>query len=285
MATDTQQQFDDTGKVVFDDYYDRPDPRTYFINLGEHDYRIAGEAQPFFRKVLDTLRDTRNVERVKAIDLGCSYGINAALMKHDITLEDLSAHYGDSAMESLDRQGVLDRDLAFYRAHRTDAKLEVVGIDPAANAIRYGVDAGLLDEGLVKDLEEEPFSNEEVELLDDADLVMSTGCIGYVSEKSIEKLLNATEDDRPWMAHTVLRMFSFEPYKAMLKERGYVTEQLDGTLIQRRFADAEEKSHVLENLHNLGVDPTGKESDGWYHANVYVSRPVEEAKKPLPIRI
>lgn len=285
VATEAQQQFDDTGKVVFDDYYNQPDPRGYYTELHEFDYRIAGEAQPVFRQTLKALRRTRNISDVKAVDLGCSYGINAALLKHDIDLEDLNAHYADPGVAELSREELLARDAAFYREHHTDQDLEIVGIDPAANAVRYGVDAGLLDVGVVKNLEEEPFSEQEKEILDDTDIVMSTGCIGYVTETSIEKILNTTSDDRPWMAHSVLRMFPFESYETMLSERGYVTEQLKGTLLQRQFATEEEKANVLANLEELGLDPTGLESEGWYHANVYISRPVEDAKKPLTITI
>ena len=286
VATEAQQQqFDDSGKVVFDDYYNQPDPRGYYTELHEFDYRIAGEAQPVFRQTLKALRNTRTISEVKTVDLGCSYGINAALMKHDIDLNDLNAHYADPGVADLSREELLARDAAFYREHRSDQDVETVGIDPAANAVRYGIDAGLLDVGMVKNLEEEPLSAQEKEVLDDTDLVMSTGCIGYVTETSIEKILNATRDDRPWMAHSVLRMFSFEPYEAMLSERGYVTEQLEGTLLQRQFATEEEKANVLANLEELGIDPAGMESEGWYHANVYISRPVEDAKKPLTITI
>lgn len=285
MASETQEQFDDTGKVVFDEYYNRPDPRWYFTELQEFGYRIAGEAQPVFRQTLKALRDTRNIEDVQAVDLGSSYGINAALLKHDVTLSDLNAHYTDPDIVNLDPEAMLAQDVEFYRRRRSDQHLEVVGIDTAGNAIRYGVGANLLDRGIVKDLEEEPLSVQEKEILDGTDLVISTGCIGYVTETSIEKILNATRDDRPWMAHSVLRMFLFEPYEAMLSEHGYVTEQLEGTLLQRQFATEEEMANVLANLEELGIDPQGMESEGWYHANVYISRPVEDAKKPLTIAI
>lgn len=285
VQTDTQRQYDDTGKVVFDDYYNQPDPRMYFTSLGELNYRIAGEAQPVFGRTLEALRSTRDISDIKTIDLGCSYGINSALMKYDVELDDLSEHYRDETLDQLDRDQVLRRDVRYFSEHERDPRIETVGIDTSANAINYALDAGLLDGGIVKNLEEDAFDGREAGLLDDADLFISTGCIGYVTEESIGKILKATEKDRPWMAHTVLRMFSFEPYRQLLSDRGYVTEQLDGTLLQRQFATEAEKEHVIENLREVGIDPEGYESDGWYHANVFVARPAEEAKQPLSIRI
>ena len=39
---------------------------------------------------------------------------------------------------------------------------------------------------------------------------------------------------------------------------------------------------MLRQLEALGVDPTGKEDDGYYHAEFYLSRPsAEVAARPL----
>lgn len=281
MATTKHEVFDDTGKVVFDDYYNQPDPRAYFSTLRELDYRIAGEAQPVVRTTLDTLRSCRGEEAVKVVDLGASYGINSALLRCDVSLDDLNDRYSDPGVGELDRDELLQRDRQYYRELACDPNIETVGIDPAANAIDYGVEAGLLDHGIATNLEEAPLAHDDAEAVAGADLVISTGCIGYVSETSIERLLDATGDDRPWMAHTVLRMFSFGPYIDLLRDRGYATERLEGTLLQRRFANDDERQHALDNLEEVGVDPSGKETSGWYHANVYISRPIEEAGAPI----
>jgi hypothetical protein len=285
VAVDTQQEFDDTGKVVFDDYYNQPDPRAYFTTLREFDYRIAGEAQPVMRTAMEAVRSHRSLETVKVADLGASYGINAALLKCDITLDDLNELYADPDIAEISRNELLDRDRRFYAEHDCDRSVETVGIDPAANAIGYGVDVGLLNHGVTANLEEAPLGPGDASALAGTDLVMSTGCIGYVSETSIEKLLDATAKERPWMAHSVLRMFSFEPYRELLEERGYVTERMEGTLLQREFANDEERAHVIENLHELGIDPAGKESEGWYHASVFLSRPVEDARASVSLSV
>lgn len=285
VAVNTQQEYDDTGKVVFDDYYNQPDPRAYFTTLRDLDYRIAGEAQPVMRKALEAVRSHRSLDTVKVADLGASYGINAALLKCEIELNDLNHLYSDPAIADISREELLQRDRRFYAEHDCDSSVETVGIDPAGNAIGYGVDVGLLDHGITTNLEEEPLKRDDVAALRGTDLVMSTGCIGYVTETSIEKLLEATAKERPWMAHSVLRMFTFEPYKELLRERGYVTERMEGTLLQRQFANDAERAHVIDNLQEMGLDSEGMESEGWYHANVFLSRPVEDAQAPVTLEV
>ena len=51
------------------------------------------------------------------------------------------------------------------------------------------------------------------------------------------------------------------------------------TFPQRRFENAGEREFVLRELAAAGVDPQGKEESGWYHADLYLSRPAEDAAK------
>ncbi len=78
-------------------------------------------------------------------------------------------------------------------------------------------------------------------------------------------------------------MFPFESIEETLKDWGYVTEKLEGrTFVQRRFAAADEQEEVLEQLRERGVDPTGKESEGYLLAEFYLSRPAhDEAEAPI----
>jgi carnitine O-acetyltransferase len=78
------------------------------------------------------------------------------------------------------------------------------------------------------------------------------------------------------MVHLVLRMFPFDEIRNTLDTLGYVTEKVeDQTFLQRRFASNEEKTHVLERLSGLGIDASGLEAEGWYHAEAFISRPAD----------
>jgi hypothetical protein len=79
------------------------------------------------------------------------------------------------------------------------------------------------------------------------------------------------------MAHFVLRMFPFDEIGTMLEDFGYVTEKVENqTFVQRRFASDEEREHVLQRLSELGIDASGLEAEGWYHAEAFISRPAED---------
>ena len=123
---------------------------------------------------------------------------------------------------------------------------------------------------------------EDTAAIERADLIISTGCVGYATETSLERLLEPSRETHPWMAHLVLRMFDFGPSEEMLSRHGYVTEKLDGLFRQRRFASAEERQHVLDNLGRLGVDAGGAEENGWYFAELHVARP-EDVARSMPL--
>ncbi len=73
-----------------------------------------------------------------------------------------------------------------------------------------------------------------------------------------------------------MRFADYAPIAAVLARRGLVTEKLSThTFPQRRFEDAAERDHVLRQLAAAGIDSTGKEEAGWYHADLYLSRPAE----------
>jgi hypothetical protein len=56
----------------------------------------------------------------------------------------------------------------------------------------------------------------------------------------------------------------------------------DRTFVQRRFASTNEQERGVEQLHEQGIDPIGKEKAGHFHAEFYLSRPKQEvAKAPI----
>jgi hypothetical protein len=268
-------RYDNTGKINLNDIYNEPDPVSYFSTLSKLDYRIPQEAKPHFQRLIEARRKADGSKHLKIIDLGCSYGVNGALLKHDLSMDDLCRRY--THMASHDRDELLARDRTLY-AEPKDPALEIVGIDPADQAVSYAVDAGTLDGAVSTNLEKNDPTAEDAALIENADLLISTGCVGYVTETSLKRLVEASLKSRLWMAHFVLRMFDFATVEEMLGEHGYVTEKLDGLFPQRRFASAEEQQHVLDNLGRLEIDAADAEETGWYFAELHIARPEEDAK-------
>lgn len=268
------------GKADFEELYEQPDPRAYYRGLGALGYEVPEHGRRVFDDVIRALA----VERPTIVDLCCSYGVNAALMKHDLRLDELYDHYCAEDLTEVpsDALAVIDRD--FFANHRRDEVPTVIGVDIATAAVTYAERAGLLDAGFAENLEINDPSSDLVAASSDADLITVTGGVGYITERTFDRLVGHAERDvAPWVASLCLRTVSYDSVAESLASHGLVTEQLeDVTFPQRQFADVGERDAALARLETLGIDPTGRESEGRYHVDVYVSRPAEQAEA-LPI--
>jgi SAM-dependent methyltransferase len=266
--------FDSTGKISFDHIYTAPDPRPYFGTLSRVDYQIPQLAKPYFTKLIEEYQAERGIPQPTVLDVGCSYGVNAALLRCETSLDDLYAQYTAPGVADLDRPALLERDRRLVHTHETPDGARFFGLDASGPALEYAQSAGFLDETIRADFERDDADPAQQALLDQVDLVVSTGCVGYVTERTIDRIARGS---RPWMAHFVLRMFSYEPVAERLAELGYETAGIDGVFRQRRFASDEEQTQILATLDGAGVDPGGLESEGWLYARLYVSRPLKAA--------
>ncbi len=280
MSGDTASGDINEAKANMDHIYDQPDPRAYFHELRKLSYAIPGAAKPIFQKLISRLRHLRN-DTVHILDLGCSYGVNAALLKHDLSMPDLYDHWSEEDIARIETEELIASDLRYFSNLDEQADITVTGLDQAESAISFAEESGLLDGGLAINLETGPLPGAATENLALVDLVTSTGCVGYLTEKSFERLLPAlTQGRSPWIGNFVLRMFPFDTIEDTLTEWGYVTEKLEGQIFaQRDFVSDEEQEQVLEQLHMRGIDPAGKESEGQLLAEFYLSRPADEVEE------
>jgi hypothetical protein len=268
------------SKANFDAIYNRPDPRAYFRELRALDYEVPHHGQQVFRSVLDALA-TRDVT---VVDLCCSYGINAALLGHNLDLSDLYDRYCGEQTNGLSRDELVAADRAFYAERRRPHAPEIIGVDAASRAVDYALEVGLLTTGAAEDLEQHDPSPELAREVAHANLVTVTGGIGYITERTFERVLDCVAPDRrPWVAGLCLRTVPYTHIAAALARKGLVTERLEGrTFPQRRFADQQERDYALHTLATRGLDPQGKESEGAYHAEIYLSRPAAAvAQQPI----
>jgi hypothetical protein len=285
-----------SGKASFEHVYDREDPREYFRTLGVMDYRIPPHhGQRLFSTLVEGQRDgagngRRSGEPFTVVDLCCSYGINGALLKYDVTLDDLYERYGSQELDVLSPEELAVADREFYGERRSEDALRVVGLDLAENAVSYGLRAGLLDDGVIENLEEREPTDRLREAVSGMDLLTVTGGIGYISERTFDQLLGCLPGDRVlWVATFALRWVSYDAIAGVLSRYGLATERLEShTFDQRRFRDVAEQEYVCGELESMGIDPEGKESEGSYHAHFHLSRPagsseasVEELFEPV----
>ena len=203
-------------------------------------------------------------------------------MKYPITWDMLHARYHISDLENLTSQQLEDYDRHYFQSWPKRRHIQVVGLDTSCGAARYAERSGSIDRGFAIDLETEEPTAELGAVLESIDLIVSTGSFGYITERSFARIARHTlaGPRAPWIASFMLRVFSYESVAQFLAGQGLETERFEGaTFVQRRFADRDEMDAVLDLLRAAGVDTAGKEDRGLLHAELYVSRPAEEAER------
>lgn len=275
---------DDPGKFNFDHIYDLDDPREYFRTLGEFEYRIPDHGRRIFSALVEAKREGGRPESVRVLDLCCSYGVNAALLKCEVDLDDLYERYCSEEVSRLSSDELVESDVAYFRERAKESPPRVAGLDVARNAVRYALEAGILDAGFAEDLEEAEPSDRLKQAAARADLLTITGGTSYITERTFGRLISAgaAAGRVPWVAAFVLRTVSYAPVSEVFSGYGMVTEKLHGhTFDQRRFASAQEREFALQEVASLSLNPEGKEENGRYHNEFYLSRPTDEADEPV----
>ncbi|WP_404962095.1 hypothetical protein [Streptomyces sp. 147326] len=264
--------------TAFDAIYDQPDPRAYFRALGPLGYQTPHHGQDVFRRaVAARTRTARGAEPVTVLDICCSYGINAALLNHEVTLDELYAHYTSRQAAALTTAELIEWDRSYYAARRRRDPARVIGLDMATNAISYACEVGLLEQGFAENLETAPPSASLLRAARHTRLITITGGATFLSPRTFQPILAAAQDP-VWVAAFVLRTTSYESIAACLAANGLVTETATThTFRQRRFTDADEQRYAVQAVTSAGENPYGKETDGYFHTMLHLSRPPEDA--------
>jgi hypothetical protein len=270
-------------KANFDAIYSQPDPREYFRVLCGLDYVIPELARVPFAALTAALR-RRHGRKLRIADIGCSYGINAALLRYPLDIQRLSGRYAAAEMQALDSRALAGLDRNYFRSWPVRNRDCFVGVDTSRPAADYALKSGLIEAAVTTNMEESDPTPAEAAALSGLNLVISTGCVGYVTARTLDRILAQQRSNAmPWIANLVLRIFPYDGIADALSRHGLVTEKLEGvTFVQRRFHSEQEYAETLKTLRRLGVRSDGKEADGLFHAELYVSRPAEDvAAMPL----
>jgi SAM-dependent methyltransferase len=260
-------------KTDFSDTYDRPTPETYYRTLRGLDYKIPELARPFIKRCLDVVRKTLRSRQVRVIDLCCGYGVNAALLNHDVDMDDLYDRYTDWPGPDLLPQTMIEEDRRLFATRRKSPPVaEVIGVDVAANALTYARETGLLVKALPLNLERDNPDARTRALFSGADVVTVTGGLSYIGQATFERVLDCfPANRRPWVVWFPLRHVNVDSLTDTLTRFGLKTQRM-ATLPQRRMTDAGERQLVLHQLNEAGLDPNDEKA-GYLHAVCTISRP------------
>ena len=266
------------AKASFENLYSQEDPRDYYSILGSLDYSIPDLAKPILKQIAAAFRKSYARDGT-LLDLGSSYGINAALFRFPVSVDMLRRRYARREMMALSSARVRELDRHYFQSWPRSQPEKIIAVDVSKAAVEYALEVGLVDDAIAHNFEE----GAPVEIqrrIADVDLICSTGAVGYVTEKTFDALLKASTRT-PWVVSFCLRMFDYAPIAERLAQDGLVTEKLNSAaFVQRRFQDEAEAKQVLEIVSKeRGLDPTGLESEGLLFAELFVSRPREEVER------
>ena len=262
------------AKASFDEAYIAPTPHRYLAKMAAIDYRLAERMHPFLSAVVDASSPAKAPLRV--LDVGCSYGISSALLKTDCSYGALSAFYRDDASREYD---VCVRETQqWLQEYRVREDVTVVGLDSSSAAVRFATDARLIDRGIAGDLEVTGASLAEAEqsVIATCDVLFSAGTIGYVSDRTMDPLLNKLGSEGqgaigPVAVMSVLELFDPEPIAKTFDEHGYRFGVLPVRVPQRQFADKAERERVIETLQRRGVSTDVQQTENLMFANLCVA--------------
>jgi len=257
-----QRNYDEQNRVKasFSAAYTALTPHRYLHNMTSVDYRMADYMNPFLTSVVDASVSPSPQRPVRILDLGCSYGISGALLKTDCSYEELANFFRYET--SSEYSSCITESKRWLESHVGRENVEVIGFDSSAEAIRFATAARLIDKGITRNLEENEseLTEDERSLIQQCNVLLSTGVIGYITEKTVNPILDELgRDGRDPLGAvaimSVLELFDPAPIAESFAEHGYRFGQLPIRLPQRCFVDEEEHEGVLEALRTRG-EPT-----------------------------
>jgi len=267
-------------KASFDDVYTSPTPHAYIAAMAKSGYQIGEQARPYCAAAAELLREHNgDTWPVQMVDVGCSYGIGAAFVKYGCSFDEMVAFFSSRAPREY--HAACEAMRMWLNLTPPACEVRAVGLDSSKPAIRFALDAGLLDGGIARDFEGADVAPTEDESawFRSCNLLISTGAVGYVTERTLDVVLRHLGRDHPgdfgpFAAVTILRMFDLSPIETVFEDHGFTFGGVPGVrLPQRRFTDVEERQKVLSLLHDRGIDTRDWEGHGKQYADLFIAAP------------
>lgn len=265
--------------TIYDDIYNLPDCRDYFRAMHHAGFRTAHHGAAAFVAARAELMRLRGLDRLGVLDFASGYGIAALLMRHRLTLGQVLARYRDPALDDLTTDALADADRAWLAAARDPANADAyAGIDIADQALDYGRRIGVLDAAFAENLQATPPSEALKGWLAGCDLIVEIGSVAHMLPQALDHVLTAAAAPAPWVVTAPIRGNDTAEAMQVMRDHGLQVEALPiPPFRHRRFADTAEQARAIANARARGHDPEGYETTGFFHAQVFLARPKDEA--------
>ena len=262
-------------KKDFTNIYIQKSPNAYLKEMKRLDYRIPNETKPLYLSIAKQLYKKLSKKKINIIDIGSSYGINSALMKYNLTMSDLDDFF-------LEQEPSIEQSKQFFENLSSYDTLDFYQIDISQPALKFSENTGLCKKGICVNLES---GNLPIQDLPQADMIIATGCIGYIGYKAFSNLFELIKKQQSEsnlessekgtvFAFSVLRIFDMEKIQKVFDHYGYSLVKSDiNPIRQRRFYNSEEKYKTISLLHGKGIDTKWLEDDGHFYADFYIASP------------
>lgn len=269
---------ENTAKTCFDDIYTAPTPHAYIATMAKSGYEICEQARPYCIAAAELLKNhTEDAWPVQMLDIGCSYGMGSAFVKYGISRDEMVAFFSTRVPQ--DPHAACEAMRAWIINTPTPYDIRCVGLDSSTPAVRFAMRAGLLDDYIARDFENPDITPnaEERSLLRSCNLLISTGAIGYVTDRTMAHVVRHAGKDHPsefgpLAVLTILRMFDATPIRDVFEKHDLRFEKVPEVMLpQRRFTDENERKSVLKTLHDKRIDTSEWEDRGEQFAELFIA--------------
>ncbi len=264
-------------KKKFTDIYTQNSPYEYLNEMRKLHYRIPDFTKPLYKSLAEQLYQNLN-RPINILDLGSGYGINSALLTFDLTMSDLYNYF----LKNENPPTIEQTEQFFAQQPHRNSKFNFYQIDISAPALKFSEKAGLCKGSLCVNLENQnPNMPEEFFPID---LVIATGCIGYIGYKSFERLFEILNEYQakvgltkknnritPMFAFSILRIFPIDKIARAFDYYGFTLKKSEiEPICQRRFVNEDEMQQTMSLLQDNGIATSNLEETGSLFADFYV---------------
>ena len=264
--------------------YDLDDPGPYFAALRPADYRMPHALAGALKAIHGPLCAARGAgDTPRVLDFACGYGAIGALLRHNLSMADLYAHYGKRKWTPADARRYWADDIAFFAARRAQgAAFEIGGIDIAGNAVAYAAALGFIDRAFHENLVDDSPSDELARFLEGVHLVVESGALGVLLPAAFARVIDyAGGESPPWFLYCPRPDVNWSALEGLWAERGYRTESFLGAPVRyRKPLDAQERADMVRRARGFGKPDKAIMRDGYFLVDMTLARPEADVGNP-----
>ena len=268
----------------FDRVYDLEDPSPYFTGLRPSDYRMPAVLAEALKAIHGPVCAARNAGDVlRVLDFACGYGVIGALLRHDVSMTEIYAWYGERQWRPGDGRRYWEADAAFLSARQAEAvRFEIGGIDVAGAALGYAAALGFVDRAFHENLVDHAPSHRLVRFLHGTHLVVESGALGKLLPGAFRRILDCgAAARRPWFLFGLRPDVDQAALNGLWAERGYRIESLATEPVRyRRPLSAQERTDMLRITRALGKSDGAVMRDDYMLVDITLVRPEADTGNP-----